>query len=156
MYFFCFSIFSTLWPKDVYYVSSSQGNDELDGLTPRTAKRHIAAVPKTNVCVRLKSGDIFFESLSGFTDSSIEKYGNGAKPILCGFKILKNPRAWQRVGNDIWSIDLSNVSDFTGYGIEEAPNDQLNNIGCIYDFAHDKVYGHIVRRVDSRPPSSST
>ncbi len=147
--FFCLSLFSTLWSKDVYYVSSSQGNDELDGLTPRTAKRHIAAVPKKNVCVRLKSGDIFFESLSGFTDSSIEKYGNGSKPVLCGFKILKNPRAWQRVGNDIWSIDLSNVSDFTGYGIEEPTNVQLNNIGCIYDFAHDKVYGHIVRRVDS-------
>lgn len=131
-----------------YYVSSSLGDDANDGLTSFSPKRHIAAVPNTNVCVRLKSGDLFFESLSGFTDSSIENYGNGAKPVLCGFKILKNPHAWQHVRNDIWSIDLSCASDFIGYGVDKHANEQLNNIGCIYDFTHDKVYGHIVECAD--------
>ena len=71
----------------------------------------------------------------------------GDKPVLCGFKILRNPDAWQADSiKGVWRLDLSNETDFAGYLLEYA-SDKLcfNDIGCIYDSRKDKIYGHLVK-----------
>ena len=75
------------------FISSSEGNDSNDGLTevrPLRTIRKAVQKRKTNIRLRLKCSDVFFESISGLTNSIVESYGKGNKPILCGFKILRN------------------------------------------------------------------
>lgn len=63
-------------------------------------------------------------------------------PVISGFKIVKNPDAWERQPNDIWRIDLTKPENFDGYFAEG----KANNIGAVYDMASDKLYGHLVCR----------
>lgn len=132
------------------YVSSSKGNDNYDGLTEDKPLKTIHRALKKNkkgVNLRLKCGDVFFENISGMSNSIIESYGKGDKPVLCGFKILRNPDAWQADSiKGVWRLDLSNETDFAGYPLEYA-SDKLcfNDIGCIYDSRKDKIYGHLVK-----------
>ena len=133
------------------YVSSSQGNDNNDGKSAdkpfKTIRKAIQKTRKSKLCIRLKSGDVFFENMTGLSDCIIESYGKGDKPVLCGFKILRNPDAWQADSiKGVWRLDLSNETDFAGYPLEYA-SDKLcfNDIGCIYDSRKDKIYGHLVK-----------
>ena len=134
-----------------FYISSSQGNDNNDGKSAdkpfKTIRKAIQETGKSKLCIRLKCGDIFFENMIGLSNCIIESYGKGDKPVLCGFKILKRPDAWQADSiKGVWRLDLSNEADFAGYPLEYA-SDELcfNNIGCIYDNEHDKIYGHLVK-----------
>ena len=77
-----------------YYVSSSQGSDENDGLSLSSAWASLERVQKTKLragdTVHLKSGDVFQEQLivdeSGSEDASIHftSYGEGDPPIIDG------------------------------------------------------------------------
>ena len=134
-----------------FYISSSQGNDNNDGKSAdkpfKTIRKAIQETGKSKLCIRLKCGDIFFENMIGLSNCIIESYGKGDKPVLCGFKILKRPDAWQADSiKGVWRLDLSNEADFAGYPLEYA-SDKLcfNDIGCIYDNEHDKIYGHLVK-----------
>ena len=129
----------SLFGKDVY-VSSSSGDDKNDG-SLSAPLRTIAAAPKDGVNLFLKRGDVFFETLQDFSDSEIDAYGEGEKPLLCGLKILENDDAWVKLPNGIWRLDLSKQEDFGGYKAEG----KTNNIGAIYFAKTDKVYGHLVR-----------
>ncbi len=126
--------------KDVY-VSSSFGSDSNEG-TASAPLKTIAAAPKDGVNLFLRRGDVFFETLEGFKNSTIDAYGEGAKPLICGLKILKNNGAWMKLPNGVWRLDLSKQEDFEGYKAEE----KTNNIGAIYYINEDKIYGHLVRR----------
>ena len=101
---------SVAFGKDVY-VSSSSGNDSNDGSIAAPFKT-LAAAPKKGVNLYLKRGDVFFETLSGVANSTVDAYGEGAKPLVCGLKILKNNDAWVKMPNDIWCLDLSKQEDF--------------------------------------------
>lgn len=133
--------------KQTYYISSSEGDDRNDGLSPETAKRTIKSIGrKSGVRILLKRGDVFFERLAGYLNFEISPYGKGGRPILCGFKILRNSSAWEKVADNIWRIDLTKKEDFVGYDIEGASNrNTVNNVGFIYDADKDMVYGHLVR-----------
>ena len=136
--------------KDViktYYVSSSMGNDRNDGLSPDTPKKHISAIGrKENVCIRLKCDDVFFEQVRDYSNSTIASYGEGERPVLCGFKVLLNSEAWEfDAQNGLWKIDLLRKNVFEGMLTGDEPEDRINNVGFIYDASKDAVYGHLVQ-----------
>lgn len=132
-----------------YYISSTLGDDNNDGLTIKTPKKHLSAIVKRdNVCVRLKRDDVFFEQLQGFSSSVIESYGSGAKPVLCGFKVLITPGDWiYDDANCCWRIDLKKTDSFSGILKGDIQDKYFNNIGFLYDASKDKVYGHRVRTI---------
>lgn len=130
-----------------YYISSSLGNNANDGLTEKTPLCDISALPrKKNSRIRLLSDDIFFERVSGLDNCILESYGEGERPLICGFKILTNPGAWKYSKDGFWFIDLSKEENFTGYLASKAGDkSSANNVGLIYDAKNDKVYGHLVQ-----------
>lgn len=132
---------------DTYYISSSIGNNKYDGKSESTPLRDISALPtRSNVIIRLKSGDIFFERVTGLKNCILESYGKGDQPLICGFKILTNPKAWEYSKEDVWYVDLSKEANFTGYLADKATDkNSANNVGLIYDVKKDKVYGHLVQ-----------
>lgn len=133
--------------RTTYYVSSSEGSDDNDGLSPLQPRKTVASIrEKDNVTILLKSDDVFFERLSGYKNATISSYGSGKRPIICGLKVLKNNKAWEKMPNGIWRLDLTKDSNFGGYipGIADNKN-TINNVGLIYDSARDKVYGHLVQ-----------
>lgn len=131
--------------KEVIYVSSSMGDDSNPGTKDKPLKS-ISAVPyKSNVHIYLKRGDIFFERIYNFKNSIIEAYGSGEKPILCGFRILKNTKAWIKVNGNVWKLDMSQNENFTGFLRTSATSDKtFHNIGMIYDIGRDQIYGNMV------------
>lgn len=132
------------------YVSSSQGNDGNDGLTEKTPLRTIKKALRLrndNLYLLLKCEDVFFESISGISDCIVESYGQGEKPVLCGFRILKNVMAWE---NDtlpgVWRLDMTREENFAGFSMEDASDKAcFNNIGCLYDNENDRLYGRLVK-----------
>lgn len=133
-----------------YYISSSAGDDSNDGLSAKAPKRHISAVStKNNVCIKLKRNDVFFEQLRDYKNCIIEDYSKGERPVICGFKVLKNPSAWTYDGeNGCWKLDLMDERNFTGmiHG-EDVKDDRINNVGFIYDPRADKIYGRRVKEI---------
>ncbi len=124
------------------YISSSSGNDTNDGSISAPLKT-LAAAPKKDANIFLKRGDVFYEKLRDLQNCNVDAYGDGAKPLICGLKILKNKNAWERLPNGIWRLDLKNAENFEGY---RTANPKEDNIGCVYDIAQDRIYGHLVRR----------
>ena len=138
--------------KRVFYVSSSIGCDENPGtrILPKRTIRSITTKDRDGLDIRLKCGDLFFESVYGLSNSIIRSYGKGSLPVLCGFKILKNPAAWHYEGNSLWRLDMNDEINFAGFLSGQSKNQAMfNDIGCIYDFAYDKIYGHIVGHIDN-------
>lgn len=131
-----------------YYVSSTIGSNKNDGLSEMTPKCDLSDVPKKDVTIRLKCGDVFWGGIKGYTNCIIESYGQGPRPVLCGFKVLKNLEAWKSAGSDLWILDLSNGKDFVG-NIGNESNATINNIGFIYNPKLDKLYGRNVSELDS-------
>lgn len=141
--FFLHTGLSVLFAQTVtYFVSSSLGDDSNDGSESHPYKTISRLKKKRDVVIKLKAGDVFFERLTGFRDAVIESYGTGEKPVLCGFRILRNPAAWSDNHDGTWSLDMSRNVDFSGY-FSDSP--YLNNVGFIYDVDNDRVYGHLVK-----------
>ena len=122
------------------YVSSSQGDDNNDGLSPDSPKRSIKAALSQGSEVLLKSGDVFYEKIE-FHKGRVGRYGGNAKPILRGYKRLLNPR-WVNVGKNLWKICLTD-RNYTGFSTE-GPS-KLNNIGCLHEYDKDIIHGRRVQ-----------
>ena len=139
--------------KDIkaYYVSSYVGNDRNNGLSPDKPKKHISAIgEKDNIIIRLKCNDTYFEQLRDYSNSTIESYGEGERPVICGFKVLLNSEAWEYDSqHGLWRIDLQQKDVFGGMLKGDEPNDRINNVGFIYDANNDEVYGHLVQHMTS-------
>lgn len=134
-----------------YYISSSIGDDQNDGLSEDAPKASINSIKeKQNVKILLKRGDVFYERMYSYNNCLIGSYGTDkTQPVLCGFKILTNPSAWKRVEKDVWVLSLAQESNFKGLGIKQsAIKSTMNNVGLIYDSKRDKVYGHLVKSYD--------
>ncbi len=155
-----FFTFASAQEKRKFYVSSSTGNDANDGSISAPLKS-IYAVPHRNVEVYLKCGDIFYEVVDGFKNSLIASYGDGEKPIICGFKILKNSNAWERVGENLWRLDMRKYENFGGvtkpriFAKDSLTKFQqkdeflyLDNIGFIYDAKNGVLHGRLRRSLD--------
>jgi len=131
-----------------YYVSSTEGLETNDGLSAQTPKKDLHSMPKKNVTILLKRGDVFWGGISGYENCTISAYGQGERPVICGFKVLVNTDAWKDEGNGLWSLDLSNTEVFRG-NVEKKSDATFNNIGFIYDAANDKIYGRNLSSPDS-------
>ena len=139
------------FPKDgkvTFYVSSSKGSDNNDGLSSDSPKKTIRSINKKhNVIICLRCNDVFFEKMVGYKNSIITSYGNGNRPVICGFKVLVNPNSWVRVSEDIWKLDLSAEDNFAGHLSNYASNiNTFNDVGLIYAPHEDRVFGHLVQR----------
>lgn len=104
----------------IYYLSNA-GSDKNDGLTPETAW---ATIEKANAEMkgadelRLRCGDIFYGHAApkpGEKDSYTvyTSYGEGEKPTISQYKRAKHG-AWEPCDNDLWRLDLTDTSKFTG------------------------------------------
>ena len=133
----------------VVYVSSSAGDDSNDG-SMKSPLKTFAKIPKENARILLKKGDVFYEPLSGLSNCVVDSYGKGSKyPVICGLKLLKNPDAWEDMGNGVWRLDMNKTENFYGRNLEITKgNFQLNNLGALYDAASDTVYGHKVKKLE--------
>lgn len=134
----------------IYYISSSQGDDSNDGLSMDNPRKTICSITdKDHICIKLKKGDIFFENFENYSYCTVEPYGNGTNPVLCGFKILKNSKAWKYdEQNDYWMIDLQQEDNFVGFlSTKHGKQSTINNIGCIYFPSTDEIYGHNVHDI---------
>ena len=114
-----------LWAAQpqVRYVSS-EGDDANDGLTENTPWRTLRklgeALPAGGTGL-LRRGDVFYGQLkipagiSPNLPTTIDAYGTGSAPEVCGYKIPKrNASVWKQVGDKLWQIDLSDHSLFDG------------------------------------------
>ena len=133
----------------VVYVSSSAGDDSNDG-SMKSPLKTFAKIPKENARILLKKGDVFYEPLSGLSNCVVDSYGKGSKyPVICGLKLLKNPDAWEDMGNGVWRLDMNKTENFYGRNLEITKgNYQLNNLGALYDAASDTLYGHKVKKLE--------
>lgn len=133
----------------VVYVSSSAGDDSNDG-SMKSPLKTFAKIPKENARILLKKGNVFYEPLSGLSNCVVDSYGKGSKyPEICGLKLLKNPDAWEDMGNGVWRLDMNKTENFYGRNLEITKgNFQLNNLGALYDAASDTVYGHKVKKLE--------
>lgn len=129
-------------------MSSSEGSDENDGLTDQNPKRDLSGIPKENVTILLKCGDVFWGGISGYKNCTLSSYGKGERPVICGFKVLVNTSAWNDEGYGLWSIDLCRSEDFRG-NVEKKFDTTFNNIGFIYDPSNDRLFGRNVDALES-------
>lgn len=160
VFFSCFFALAGAETRSKVYVSSSEGNDNNSG-SINAPLRSIEAAPRKNVELYLKRGDVFYETLCGFENSLISAYGSGEKPIICGFKILKNPDAWENMGNGVWRLDMRKYENFRGAAKPDKRRMEklqgfnrvwericLDNIGFIYDAKNKVLHGRMVRSPD--------
>lgn len=141
-----------------YYVAAD-GLDTNDGLSPETPWKTIEkvnAAVKTSDTVKFRRGDTFYgriESPNGlknyegefyerdshkkFTAPEVPTlyttYGEGKKPVISQFKIAKKG-VWEKVSENIWSLDFSDGSKFDG-----SPDNTNGNVGFIK--ADGKIFG---------------
>ena len=128
-----------------YYVSSSSGSDTNIGTSSSAPRKTLAGLSgkKNGNTILLKRGDIFFESISGFSNCTLGAYGSGDKPVLCGFTILRSKSSWSQESAGIWKLDMNASASFYGHGCNAADK-YYGNIGTIYDPSTDTVYGNLV------------
>ena len=113
----CFLTISSLVYGTQYYVSSSGGNDGLDGLTQATAWKTLAKVNSSSFSagdiILLKRGDTWREILqvpsSGTSGSYITfgNYGSGADPQIYG---SEESASWTNNGGNLWVSNSSFVN----------------------------------------------
>lgn len=134
-----FQELSSFNKHSVVYVSSSLGIDSNNGMSEITPVRRLSKALSMSDTILLKAGDIFFGSID-FRGKYVTRYGKGSNPIICGFKRIVTP-SWKKVEDNIWKIDLR-ANNYSGVA---NVNYKINNVGCIYDYTLDKVYGRKVQ-----------
>lgn len=154
----------------VYYVSSINGDDSNDGLSPETAFKTTGALYKNigNITVlpKFKEGDgIFFERGGAYystkmlstnysgdsvleievSDVTIGAYGTGAKPILTNSLDVNGSKNWESVDGypNLWKL----TEKLEGKGESKAYND----VGSIAVYTKDGKTGFGVKLNPSIP-----
>lgn len=109
--------------KHTYYVSSN-GNSE-DGLSEKDPMNYETLQSKSFISgdtILLKRGDTFYGELrikQDIVDDTIltlSSYGDKTKgkPILSAYKIVNKKESWEKEIDNIYRIDLTNISKFSG------------------------------------------
>lgn len=89
---------------------------------------------------------MFFGYLRGLYGCEVTSYGTGDKPVVCGFRVLRNPSAWVNEGGNVWRLKLNADSDFAGIDSRVASTpERFYDIGCIYNPVTDSIIGHMVK-----------
>ncbi len=137
--------------RNVYYVSSSLGDDRNDG-----SKEHpfrtlsCEKIPKSGAQIMLRCGDTFCENVK-LDGNDLSSYGEGNKPVLSGWKVLEKGKIkWEegklsngkwipQKGTHVWRIDMEQTG-FTGRSGSSEKYE--NNIGLIVDVETNVMHGH--------------
>lgn len=128
-----------------YYISSTLGKDSNPGTeeAPLSTISSLSKEQKTGAAIYLRAGDIFFESISDCTDCLISSYGEGKKPVICGFRVMTGAEGWQKDEQGIWKLDMSDPTQF--YGYKAGYGKQFyGNIGCLYIPEENRILGQSV------------
>ncbi len=142
---FFFSCLTSI--AETYYVSSSTGSDSNTGTSPSAPRKTISGLSsriKNGNTILLKRGDVFFESLTGFSNCTIADYDTGTKPVICGFIVQNDNSSWTETSSGIWTLDLNNTSAFYGHATNAIVS-TYGNIGCLYDPETDTIVGNLVK-----------
>lgn len=132
----------------IYYVSSSDGNDSNNGLSPltpfKTLKKITDMIIKKGDKVLLKCNDLWNETLTinnedDFNNEHIlvSSYGVGEMPTLSSFKTTKN-KEWDVYSDGIYRINLKNLDGFE--------TDYIN-VGFLLDKETEEIYYNRVRNI---------
>ncbi len=115
----------------IYYVAAD-GCDNSDGLTPETAWRTISKVNEAvsgGDEIRFRCGDTFYGSVNPPAGEDPEhptmfcSYGSGNKPVISQYKTAKNDvSVWEKYDENIYKLDLTDISKFDGNITELDPN----------------------------------
>ncbi|HOZ48565.1 MAG TPA: carbohydrate binding domain-containing protein [Candidatus Hydrogenedentes bacterium] len=125
----------------VYHVSSSDGDDADDGLSPETAWKTIARLNRGAIepgdSVLLKRGDMWREQLvprSGAEGAPITygAYGTGRKPLLLGSVERNDPGDWVRGKDNVWS-----TKEPEPVGDEILPNPSFSDGHASWNMHHE-------------------
>ena len=137
--------------KKVFYISSTTGSDSNPG-TKKAPLRTIGSLDagrRTGATILLKAGDIFFETIHDFSDCTVSSYGEGHKPIVCGFRVQKDSGSWVDEGNGIWKLDLSRDDDFYGFDYNTIEDKHYSgNIGSLWSPEDNRITGNLVFNKD--------
>ncbi len=125
----------------VYYVSSSEGNDANDGLSPQTPWKTIGkvnseALPAGSV-ILFKRGDEWNREgrLNSKSNVTFSAYGEGAKPVFSWYIDASNTGDWENVGGNLYvyagAYESGTPYDYDGKDIS-ADHPNLNNIPGSY------------------------
>ena len=123
------------------YVSSTNGDDRNTGKSQESPVRTINCALSKGNDIYLKCGDVFYEYIR-LKGKRIFSYGQGPRPVICGYKRIVKPK-WKKAGRNLWKIRLSD-NLFSGY--DTKGSSLLNNIGCIHEYDKDLVHGRKVER----------
>ena len=132
----CFAalmLVSTVHGGDVRYLAAN-GDDANDGMSPETAwrtpERLNKGLPPGGTAL-LRCGDVFYGTinvkggLGRDRHTVITSFGSGARPTISGLKILRDdPSIWKAnklsAIYNMWYVDISDPSNFTGVATAEA------------------------------------
>lgn len=130
--------------ETIWYISSSCGSDSNPGTKERPLKTisGLTEAQRTSSTILLRRGDIFFENVKGFRNCTLSDYGEGHKPVICGFMVQNSKNSWQKDSTGIWRIDLNEASNFHGFRTGHG------NIGCLFSPGRNRITGNLVKRKD--------
>ena len=128
-----------------YYVSAKGSGNGLSERTPMAMESALNRTWYNNDRCLFRRGDIFYKDEIGFqgtiTDGNtlyVGSYGTGEKPVLSGAKIASVQSAWTLHSADVYRIDLSVASNFTG---NTRTDTHGRNVGFIED-SNGNIYGN--------------
>ncbi len=118
---------------NIYYVSSSTGNDANDGLDEARAWKTLNKVNRTNVpagsVILFKRGDVWNREgrLYSKSDVTFSAYGEGAKPLFSYYIDASHASDWTQVGENLYVYSGSYTSadplDYEGNSVlDEYPH----------------------------------
>ena len=142
--------FSWGYDREIY-ISSTAGDDSNPGTRekPKQTINGLTYDMRQNSRILLKRGDVFFGYLKNLNGCEVSAYGKGEAPVICGFRVLKNPEAWNRENDNIWSLDLAIDSLFCGISRDIASMPEaFYDGGSVYDSRADRIFGHMVKSMD--------
>jgi len=124
---------------EVYYISQS-GKDTNNGLSPESPIKTIKKIREGNTYL-FKRGDTIYLKLMKLYKNEVKKnardleikigaYGNGSRPVISFFRKIKKGK-WHNEGYNIWALNVSDNTNFTGYSSKSA------NVGFL------KIFGKI-------------
>lgn len=127
----------------IYYVSADGYHKSGDSESTSISLYRLSEIRlENNDIVLFKAGDIFYEPIR-YNKAKEDKvlfssYGVSEKrPTFSMIRIVENENSWTYDGNNIWKIDLS---DNTKYSGTQSVDDECNNIGYIFDPINEIIY----------------
>ncbi|QDW26912.1 hypothetical protein FFJ24_019655 [Pedobacter sp. KBS0701] len=133
--------------SSTYYISSTDGNDTNSGLSATTPFKTISpinvlassGVLSGSDTILFKREDVFPGMVLNWNTNSyteniqIATYGNGNKPLFDMYKYI-NSDSWILHSTNIWKVDLSDNTKFTGWTANNS-----GNVGFLK--VNDEIFG---------------